>query len=72
MQEDVQKAIFDNIHYKRFYLAEEAPICKGSLREKFGYNATSPTAQAVLDGTYPYPEDFDEATKALCEECACI
>ena len=30
-QEDVQATIFENFHQKRFYLAEEAPICKGHL-----------------------------------------
>jgi hypothetical protein len=71
-QEGVQSAIFKNFHQKRFYLVEEALICKGYLREEFGYNATSPTEQAVLNGTHIYSEDFDKATKELCEECACI
>jgi hypothetical protein len=26
----------------------------------------------VLNGTHIYSEDFDNATKELCEECACI
>ena len=30
-QESGQEAIWTNIHYKRFYLAEEAPICQGQL-----------------------------------------
>jgi hypothetical protein len=34
--ESVQEAIFTNIHRKRFYLAENAPICSGELRGKFG------------------------------------
>ena len=65
-QEGVQSAIFKNVYQK------EAPICKGYLREDFGYNATSPTAQAVLNVTHIYPEDFGEAAKELCEECARI
>ena len=69
-QEGVQSAIFENIHQKMFYLAEEAPICNGYLQEEFRYNATTPTAQAVLNGTHNYLEDFDKATKELCEECA--
>ena len=69
-QEGVQSAIFKNIHQKRFYLAEDSLICNGYLREEFGYNSTSPTAQAVLNGTHTYPDDFDMATKELCEECA--
>ena len=30
-QSAVEQAIWDGIHNKRFYLAEQAPICKGSL-----------------------------------------
>ena len=69
---DVENAIWTNIHRKRFYLAEEAPICKGRMRGDLGYNAVSPTAQGILDGTYEYPEDFDTATRGLREECALI
>jgi hypothetical protein len=29
-------------------------------------------AQQILDGMYPYPPDFDQATKEICEECARI
>jgi hypothetical protein len=74
IQESVHKAIWTNIHYKRFYLAEEAPICEGQLRQHLGYNAVSNTARAILDGTYVYPDTFDEAskTKDLCKECALI
>ena len=71
-QEDMQKAIWYIIHNKRFYLAEDAPICKGKLREDFGYNGTSTTAQAVLDGNYQFPDEFDAATRELCVECARI
>ncbi len=59
-----------NIHRKRFYLAEEAPICSGPLRGQFGYNTTTPTARAILVGTYQYPPEFDEATKEILKECA--
>ncbi len=38
-QESVQKAIFDNIHRKRFFLAEAAPACNGLLQGLFGYNS---------------------------------
>ncbi len=71
-QPSIQEAIWSNIPYKPFYLGEESPICKGNLRGEFGYNATSPTARAILDGIYEYPNDFDEATKELCQECAII
>ncbi len=41
------------------------------MREDLGYNAVSPTAQAILDGN-EYSEDFDAATRGLCKECALI
>ena len=68
----MQEAIWDTIHGQRFYLAEQAPVCQGRLRGDFGYMAFSPTAKAVLDGTYDYPPDFDSATRELMEECARI
>lgn len=51
-QESMNKAIFKNIHNKRFHLAEAAPICNGRLRGEFGYNAISHTAQSILDETF--------------------
>jgi hypothetical protein len=30
------------------------------------------TAQRILNGTYTFPEDFDQATKEIFKECACI
>jgi hypothetical protein len=71
-QELVQKAIFDNIHRKRLFLAEAAPACNGLLRGLFGYNAVMVTAQRILNGTYSYPEEFNQATEEICRECACI
>ena len=49
-KEQLQEAIWNNIHRKRFYLAEEAPMCSGPLRGIFGYNAVSSTARMILDG----------------------
>jgi hypothetical protein len=71
-QESVQEAIYTNIHRNQFFLAEAAPICTGNLRGKFGYNAITRTAKAILNGTYDYPTDFDQATREICEECARI
>jgi hypothetical protein len=71
-QESVQEAIFDNIHRKRFSLAEAAPTCNWPLQGLFGYNAVTITAQQILDGLYPYPPDFDQVSKEICEECARI
>jgi hypothetical protein len=71
-QDDLQNAIWTNIHRKRFYLADEAPLCSGSLRGMFGYNAVSDIARSVLADTYEYPPDFDQATREIFEECARI
>jgi hypothetical protein len=40
-QESVQKAIFENIHQKRFFLAEAAPACNGKLGGLFGYSSNN-------------------------------
>ena len=67
----MEKAIWDGIHNKRFYLAKQVPICKGSMQEAFRYLATTIAAQQVLAGTYSYPEGFEQAsTCELCEACA--
>ena len=67
-EETVQEAIFNEVHHKRYNLAEEAPIFQGRLRGQFGYILTYPTAKTVLDGTYEFPLDMDEATRELFEE----
>ncbi len=64
-QDGIQTAIWDNIHHRRFFQAEEAPICKGVLREEFGYLSDTDAARAVLDGTYMPAEDIDPATSNL-------
>ncbi len=69
-EETVQQAIFNKVHRKRYNLAKEAPICQGGLQGQFGYTLTSPTAKTVLDGTYAFPPDMDEATRELFEEIA--
>ena len=71
-RESIEEAIFNNIHRKRFFLAEAAPACNGRLRGLFGYNAATVTAERILNGTYKYPDDFDRATREICEECASI
>jgi hypothetical protein len=42
--ESVQEAIFTNIHHTQFFLVENAPICSGGLRGRFGYNTVTRTA----------------------------
>ena len=51
-QSAVEQAIWNGIHHKCFHLAEQAPICKGPMREAFGYLATTIAARQVLAGTY--------------------
>jgi hypothetical protein len=69
-EETVQQAIFNEVHCKRYNLAEEALICQGGLQGQFSYNLTLPTAKTVLDGTYDFLPDMDEATRELFEEIA--
>ncbi len=71
-EETVHQAIFNKVHCKWYNLAEEAPICQGRLRGEFGYVSTLPMAQTVLDGTYDFPPDMDEAKRELFEEIAQI
>jgi hypothetical protein len=71
-QEELQEAIWDNIHRKRFHLAELAPLCQYLLRGTFGYNAICQTSQEILDRTYKFPPEFDAATREILQECALI
>jgi hypothetical protein len=71
-QDEVEQAIFNEIHGERFYLAEQAPICKGKLRGDFGYTANTPAAQEALAGMYEFPLDCHEGTKDLIMEAAQI
>ncbi len=58
------------MHRKQYNLTKEAPICQGGLQGQFGYTLTLPTAKTVLDGTYDFPPDMDEATRELFDEIA--
>ncbi len=71
-QATVHEAIWANIHYKRLYLAKVAPICQGQLCLDFRYNAATRAAADILEERYEFPENFDQATRELCEECALI
>ncbi len=68
----MQEAIFNEVHHKRYNLAEDGPICQGMLRSQFGYTATSPTAQSILEGSYNFTPIIDKATKELFLETAQI
>jgi hypothetical protein len=71
-QDDLQNAIWTNIHHKQFYFADKAPLCSRNLCGMFGYNAISDIARSILAGTYEYPPDFNQATREIFEECARI
>ncbi len=71
-QSAMEQAIWQGIHHKRFYLAEQAPICQGPMSEAFGYLATTIAARQVLEDSYAYPGNFDEATKEICKACTRI
>ncbi len=69
---EVESTIFGEIHGKRFYLAEQAPICKGKMRGEFGYMANTDAGRAVLSGTYPLPSVEDIGTREIMKEIACL
>ena len=71
-QSEVEKAIWEEIHGKRFYIAGRAPICKGKLHGEFGYMSNTPAAREALAGTYQWPEGTHRGTMELVEEIAHI
>ena len=71
-QADIEDAIWTNIHRRRFYLAEEAPICQGRLCGDFGYSANTAASREVLDGVYAGDNDMDQATLEVFDACAQI
>ena len=70
--QEVEEAISSSIHDHRFYTAEHTEICKGKLRQEFGYHEATKAAEEVLEGTYKYPDNFDESTRNIMQECARI
>jgi hypothetical protein len=64
-QSEVQSVIWSKIHQERYHLAEEAPICQGALRGDFGYNANTPSGDAVLNGTYTAHLSGQEGTHSI-------
>ena len=71
-QEGIEHAIWSNIHQRRFFLAEEAPICQGQLRQDFGYLANTLAGQAVMDGEFTPMYKIDPATEELFSAIAFI
>lgn len=64
--------MWSEIHGKRFYLAEQAPICQGHLRGEFGYMANTKAAEEVLAGSYQPAEDMHQGTMDLFDEISRI
>jgi hypothetical protein len=65
-QDELKKAIWDNIHRKGLHLAESAPLCSDPiLRGTFGYNAICQTSHEILEGKYAFPLNFDKATREI-------
>ena len=50
---------------KRFRLTETTPLMMGRLQEDLGYLATTPSAQAILAGTYQPPPGTDAETAGM-------
>ncbi len=71
-QETVEQEIFSEVHNKQYTLAGEVPICNGNLFQDSGYLTNTPASNAVLDGTYKMPPEFDQATAELFAEIAKI
>ena len=71
-QKEVDDTIWNEIHGKRFYIAEQVPFCQGKLRGDFGYMANNEAGQAVLNGSYQCPEGTDEGAIDLFREIAHI
>lgn len=69
---EVESTLFGEIHGKRFYLAEQAPICKGRMRGEFGYMANTSAGRAVLLGKYHFSSVNDIGTRELLKEVACL
>ncbi len=71
-KDEVESALFSEIHQQQFHVAEQAPICQGRLRGDFGYLANTAESAAVLAGTYDFPEGMHQGTRKLMEEVATI
>lgn len=71
-QQEVENAIWSEIHGKRFYLAEQTPICQGRLQGEFGYMANTAAAESILEGVCTPESDVHHGTVELFDKIACI
>ncbi len=55
-QDQLHEALWNNIHCKHFYPAEEAPLCSGPLRGDFGYDVLTPTLSWSLTAHINFPQ----------------
>ena len=69
---EVESTLFGEIHGKRFYLAEQAPLCKGRMQGEFGYMANTTAGRAVLSGKYHFSSVNDIGPRELLKEVACL
>ena len=53
-QSRVEEAIWSTIHDKRFYLPEQAPVCKGILEGEFEYQDNTTANWQILSGEYSF------------------
>jgi hypothetical protein len=58
------------ITQERFQSALVAQCHQGTFFQDVGHLGDGPAAQQILDGTYEYPLDLDQATRQLFEEAA--
>ncbi len=57
---------------ERFCLAFYAPCYRGKLFSNLKFMGDTSAAQAILEGTYKFPNNTDPATRLLMEEASCI
>jgi hypothetical protein len=62
--------VVSHILLERFQSALVAPCHQRTFFEDVGHLVDSPVLQQMLEGTYEYPQDLDQATQLLFEEAA--
>lgn len=68
-KEEVEEAIFNEVHRDRFRQAESAPICQAPLFGDFGYSACTQHAEDVFEGKYANIDHIDSFTRDIFLEC---
>ena len=52
--------------------AHSSPFASGRLLDDIGHTGDGPAVKSILDGTYDFPPDYNEASKQLCIEASRI